>query len=170
MKKAFIILFTLLVCCSCGSTKVIPTIPVETVKEVYLHDTLVVRDIQFDSIYIYQSHDRDFHPALETLELGSELARLSTNGSARTLKPDTVFVKDVSVEYRYQMLRDTIERVKIETIRDSIPYEVKIIETKEVPRPLTWFDHLTRACFRVLIGVIFVLFVRFVFNNKFRVL
>ena len=153
MKKAFIILISILVCCSCGSTKVIPTIPVETVKEVYLHDTLVIRDIQFDSIYV--NHD------------------LLTDRSR-----DTVLIRETSTIYKYQMLRDTIERVKIETVRDSIPYEVKIIETKEIPRPLTWFDHLTRACFWVLIGVIFVLFVRAVypelcrrvFKNKIRVL
>lgn len=145
MKKTFIILITFLVCCSCGSTKVIPTIPVETVKEVYLHDTLVVRDLQFDSTYV--NHD------------------LLTDRSR-----DTVLIRETNTIYKYQMLRDTIERVKIETIRDSIPYEVKIIETKDVPRPLTWFDHLTRACFWVLIGAIFVLFVRFVFKNKIRVL
>lgn len=108
MKKPFIILFSLLVCCSCDSTKVIPTIPVETVKEVYLHDTLVVRDIQFDSIYV--NHD------------------LLTDRSR-----DTVLIRETNTIYKYQMLRDTIERVKIETVRDSIPYEVKIIETKEVP-------------------------------------
>ena len=129
MKNPFIILSTLLVCCSCGSTKVISTIPVETVKEVYLHDTLVIRDIKFDSIYV--NHD------------------LLTDRSR-----DTVLIRETNTIYKYQMLRDTIERVKIETIRDSIPYEVKIIETKDVPRPLTWFDHLTRFCFWFLIGAL----------------
>ena len=141
MKKPFIILFTLLVCCSCGSTKDIPTIPVETVKEVYLHDTLVVRDIQFDSIYV--NHD------------------LLTDRSR-----DTVLIRETNTIYKYQMLRDTIERVKIETIRDSIPYEVKIIETKDVPRPLTWFDHLTRACFWFLLGIVGFYLIRFILELR----
>ena len=135
MKKPFIILFTLLVCCSCGSTKDIPTIPVETVKEVYLHDTLVVRDLHFDSTYV--NHN------------------LLTDRSR-----DTVLIRETNTIYKYKMLRDTIERVKIETIRDSIPYEVKIIETKEVPRPLTWFDHLTRAISWIVTGIFIFYIIR----------
>ena len=83
------------------------------------------------------------------------------------LKPsetDTVFIKDVSVEYRYKLLRDTIYKVE----RDSIPYQVTVTEIKEITRPLTWYDHLTQSVFWVVIGVLFVLFVRFVFNLKKR--
>ena len=36
------------------------------------------------------------------------------------------------MEYRYKLLRDTVERVKLEVVRDSIPYEVRITEVKEV--------------------------------------
>lgn len=142
MKNPFIILISILVCCSCGSTRVIPTIPVETVKEVYLHDTLVIRDIKFDSIYV--NHD------------------LLTDRSR-----DTVLIRETNTIYKYQMLRDTIEQVKIETVRDSIPYKVNIIETKEVPRPLTWFDHLTRACFWLLVGALVYYLIRLI--RKFRV-
>ena len=113
---------------------------VQVVREVS-RDTLYLSNVQYDSIYVYQDHLTD-------------------------RSRDTVLIRETNTIYKYQMLRDTIERVKIETVHDSIPYEVKIIETKDVPRPLTWFDHLTRACFWVLIGVIFVLFVRFVFNLK----
>lgn len=137
MKKAFIILISIHVCCSCGSTKVVPTIPVETVKKVYLHDTSVVRDLQFDSTYV--NHD------------------LLTDRSR-----DTVLIRETNTIYKYQMLRDTIERVKIEAIRDSIPYEVKIIETKEVPRPLTWFDHLTRAISWIVTGIFIFYIIRLI--------
>ena len=41
---------------------------------------------------------------------------------------DTVYLRDVSVEYRYTLLRDTIYKTRI----DSIPYEVRVVETHEV--------------------------------------
>ena len=79
-------------------------------------------------------------------------------------EPDTVFIKDVSVEYRYKLLRDTTYKVE----RDSIPYQVTVTEIKEITRPLTWYDHLTRSVFWIVIGILFVQLVRFVFNLKKR--
>ena len=154
MKKViviFIVIVSALLISSCGSTKV----TTQTVRE-SLVDTVYLSNIQHDSIYVYQSHDRDYHPAARPLQLGTL--------QLGTLKPDIVFVKDVSVEYRYKLLRDTIRIIQ----RDSIPYEVTIVETKEITRPLTWFDHLTRACFWLLIGVLFVLFVRAVYHELCR--
>lgn len=124
-----------LVCCSCGSTRVAN----RTVRESSA-DTVCLTNIKYDSIYVYQSHDRDYRPGV----------------------PDTVFIKDVSVEYRYKLLRDTVRIVR----RDSIPYEVTIVETRDITRPRTWFDHLARGCCWSVIGVVFALFVRFVFKNK----
>ena len=86
-------------------------------------DTVYLNSRQYDSIYIYKDRITD-----------------------RT--KDTIYLKDVSVEYRYKMLRDTIKVVQ----RDSIPYEVTVIETKEITRPLTWYDHLTRLTFWFVIG------------------
>ena len=80
------------------------------------------------------------------------------------MRTDTLYVKDVSIEYRYKLLKDTIHVVE----RDSIPYQVTVTEIKEITRPLTWYDHLSRSVFWVVIGVLFVLFVRFVFNLKKR--
>ena len=83
------------------------------------------------------------------------------------LKPsetDTVFIKDVSVEYRYKLLRDTIYKVE----RDSIPYQVTITETKEIQRPLTWYDHLTRSVFWIAVGIFLVQLLRFMSNLKKR--
>ena len=144
MKKLVFVLVLVFVLTGCASTRV----ATQLVHDIQ-RDTIYVSNFQYDSVYVYQSHDRDYHPSLGTLELG-------------TLKPDTVFVKDVSIEYKYRILRDTVLKVQ----HDSIPYEVTIVETKEITRPLTWFDHFTRTCFWILIGIVFVLFVRFVFNLK----
>ena len=62
------------------------------------------------------------------------------------------------MEYRYKLLRDTVRIVQ----RDSIPYEVTIVQTKEIKRPLTWYDHLSRAILWLNIGFVLLLFVRFI--------
>lgn len=126
------------------------------------HTTQLVRDIQrdtiymtsqqYDSIYIYQERSADFKP--------SSLSREGWGGS------DTVYLKDVSIEYRYKLLRDTVRIVH----RDSIPYEVTVVETKEITRPLTTFDHICRFCFIFILSVLFVGFVKFVVNLKKNIL
>lgn len=113
--------------------------------------TQLVRDIQRDTIYISNvKHD--------SVYLNHE--RLIDRSK------DTVYIKDVSVEYKYRLLRDTIKVVQ----QDSIPYEVTVIETKEITRPLTVFDYICRFCFIFIISVLFVGFVRFVVKLKNRVL
>ena len=99
MKKYIILILTVLTVYSCTGTHHI-TQPVHNIQR----DTVYVSNFRYDSVYVYQSHDRDYHPSLGTLELG-------------TLKPDTVFVKDVSIEYKYRILRDTVLKVQ----HDSIP-------------------------------------------------
>ena len=140
-----ILCVTLLVCCSCGSTKVVT----QTVRDVTV-DTVYLSNVQYDSIYIYQERTSDYH--------------MNPLNPLKPSETDTVFIKDVSVEYHYKLLRDTIYKVE----RDSIPYQVTVTEIKEITRPLTWYDHLTQSVFWVVIGVLFVLFVRFVFNLKKR--
>lgn len=99
-------------------------------------DTVYMKDVQYDSIYIYKD-------------------RVTDRSS------DTVYLKDVSIEYRYRLLHDTIRLVH----RDSIPYEVTITETREITRPLTWFDHLTRACFWLIVGVVIAWLIKFIRNH-----
>lgn len=102
--------------------------------------TQLVHDIQRDTIYISNvKHD--------SVYLNHE--RLIDRSK------DTVYIKDVSVEYKYRLLRDTVKVVQ----RDSIPYEVVRIETKEITRPLTWYDHLTRVTFWFVIGSLLSLIV-----------
>lgn len=112
---------------ACGASKHIQAIPVETIKERTKSDTLYINNVQYDSIYISQNRYTD-------------------------RSKDTILIRQHDVEYRYKLLRDTIERIKLEVRHDSIPYEVRITETIEVPRRLTWYDHLTRAAFWLLTG------------------
>ena len=85
-------------------------------------DTLRLATRQYDSIYIYQERQQE-----------------------RT--HDTLYLRDVSIEYRYRLLRDTVYCTR----HDTVPYEVTVVRTKEIARPLTWFDHLTRLTFWVLL-------------------
>ena len=103
-------------------------------------DTVYLNQIQYDSIYVYQDRLLD-------------------------RSKDTVYLKDVSVEYRYKLLKDTVRIIQ----RDSIPYEVTIVQTKEITRPLTWFDHLTRLTFWLLIGAL-VAFILVKLNRVFKIL
>lgn len=119
---------TLLVCCSCGSTKV----STQLVREVSA-DTVYLTNQQYDSIYIYQDRFVD-----------------------RTR--DTLYVKDKSIEYRYKLLHDTVRVVH----RDSIPYQVTITQVKEISRPLTWFDHLSRICFGICLSGLLILLYKFI--------
>lgn len=132
----------LLVCCSCGSTKMV-TQTVEHVSK----DTIYLSNIQYDSIYVYQELDRDYRRGNPSTLSSGELVESIPYPSTIV---DTIFIKDKSIEYKYRLLRDTVRIVK----RDSIPYEVTITQVKEIARPLTWFDHLTRACFFILLGIV----------------
>lgn len=96
-------------------------------------DTIYLSNLQYDSIYIYNDHFTD-------------------------RSSDTLLIRCNTIEYRYRLLRDTIRL----THRDSIPYEVTVTEVKEITRPLSWFDHLTRACFWICTGSLFILLYRFI--------
>ena len=65
--------------------------------------------VRYDSIYIYRDRYVD---------------------SGR----DTVYIKETSVEHRYRLLRDTVHIVR----RDSVPYPVTVVETREV-RYTPWY-------------------------------
>ena len=80
-------------------------------------DTLSLSQVQYDSIYIFQDRLLD-------------------------RSRDTVYLRDVSIEYRYRLHRDTI------------PYQVTVTEVKEITRPLTFFDHLTRFTFWFAVGAL----------------
>lgn len=129
---------------ACGASKHVTQL-VEHVQK----DTVYLNSKQYDSIYIFKEQDKDYR-------CGNP-SSLTSHPS-----PDTVFLKDKSIEYRYKLLRDTIKVVQ----RDSIPYEVTITETKEIQRPLTWYDHFSRAILWLNIGFVILLFIRFIRKIK----
>lgn len=138
LQLILILLTLLLVCCSCGSTKrITESVPIETIKQVNIRDTLIIHDVQYDSIYVSQDKFVD-----------------------RTR--DTLLIREKQIEYRYRLLRDTVEKVKLEVIHDSIPYEVRITEKVEVTRPPTFFGRLCRYSFFFLLGAILLLVYRFI--------
>lgn len=140
-----ILSFTLLVCCSCGNTKV----ATQLVRDVRV-DTVYLSNMQYDSIYIYKDHVSEHH-------LGT-LPPMDSKGQYLEIpmRTDTLYVKDVSIEYRYKLLKDTIRVIE----RDSIPYQVTITEVKEITRPLTWYDHLSRSVLWLNIGFVIIVTVR----------
>lgn len=131
--------FTCLVCCSCGSTRHVTQLVEHTSV-----DTIYLSNVQYDSIYIYKDRVSEHH-------LGT-LPPTTSDGQYLNVptRTDTLYVKDVSIEYRYKFLRDTIYKTQI----DSIPYQVTVTEVKEITRPLTFYDHLTRTVFWFVIGVL----------------
>lgn len=151
MMIVLMFLLLLLVCCSCGSTKV----ATQMVRDVRV-DTVYLSNIQYDSIYIYKDHVSEHH-------LGT-LPPVDSNGKYlnQSMRTDTLYIKDVSIEYRYKLLKDTIRVVE----RDSIPYQVTVTEIKEIKRPLTWYDHFSRAVLWLNIAFGFYWLVRLI--RKFR--
>ena len=82
------------------------------VAEHVTHDTLYINKLHYDSIYVSRDHFTD-----------------------RT--HDTIYLRDVSVEYRYKLLHDTVYKVQ----HDSILYEVRVVET-QVERHIPWWAKL----------------------------
>ena len=107
------------------------------VVERITHDTLYQSNVHYDSIYIFQDRQLD-------------------------RSRDTVYLRDVSVEYRYRHLRDTIYKVQ----HDSIPYQVTVTEVKEITRPLSLFDHLTHFTFWLVVGALLLLIIRVIIRLK----
>ena len=101
------------------------------------HDTLYQSNVHYDSIYVFQDRQLD-------------------------RSRDTVYLRDVSVEYRYRHLRDTIYKVQ----HDSIPYQVTVTEVKEITRPLSLFDHLTHFTFWLVVGALLLLIIRVIIRLK----
>ena len=121
-----LLLLTLLTVYSCSTSRHVTQLVERTSV-----DTVYLSNVQYDSIYVYQDRQLD-----------------------RTR--DTVYLRDVSVEYRYRLLRDTIYKVQ----HDSIPYQVTVTEVKEITRPLTLFDHLTRLTFWFAVGALLTFLIR----------
>ena len=130
--KHLIILLTLLTVYSCSTSRHVTQLVERTSV-----DTVYLSNVQYDSIYIFQDRQLD-------------------------RSRDTVYLRDVSVEYRYRHLRDTIYKVQ----HDSIPYQVTVTEVKEITRPLSLFDHLTHFTFWLVVGALLLLVIRVIIRLK----
>lgn len=100
-------------------------------------DTIYVSNYQFDSVYVFKDKVTD-------------------------RSRDTLYIREVQTEYKYRILRDTILKVQ----RDSIPYEVTVVQTKEIVRPLTTYDKASRFCFWLVITAVLVIVSKFIFKLK----
>ena len=127
-----LLLLTLLTVYSCSTSRHVTQLVERTSV-----DTVYLSNVQYDSIYIFQDRQLD-------------------------RSRDTVYLRDVSVEYRYRHLRDTIYKVQ----HDSIPYQVTVTEVKEITRPLSIFDHLTHFTFWLVIGALLLLIIRVIIRLK----
>ena len=95
---------------------------VEQVKEMHT-DTVYVTSLQYDSIYIYNDKTLD-----------------------RT--KDTVYLRELSTEYRYKLLRDTLRIIESDTM--YIPYGVKVADNGKDKSFLPRFSELAKAAFLVV--------------------
>ena len=129
--KHLIIFLTLLTVYSCSTSRHVTQLVERTSV-----DTLYLSNVQYDSIYIYQERTSDYH--------------MNPLNPLKPSETDTVFIKDVSVEYRYRLLRDTVYQTRV----DSIPVIREVEVVREVPRPKTWFDRLCRYAFFLLCGAL----------------
>ena len=106
------------------------------VTERITHDTCYISNVQYDSIYIDNLHFID---------------RAS----------DTIVIRDRKTEFRYKFLRDTIKVVQC----DSIPYEVRVIETK-TERYTPWYARtLAFIGFLTLVWFAIRIFIKIKFNQ-----
>ena len=86
-------------------------------------DTVYVTSLQYDSIYIYNNKMLD-----------------------RT--KDTVYLRELSTEYRYKLLRDTLRIIETDTM--YIPYGVKVADNGKDKSFLPRFSELAKAAFLVV--------------------
>ncbi len=65
---------------------------------------------------------------------------------------DTILLTDRKTEYRYKVVHDTVRTVRT----DSVPYPVRVVETKTVPHVPPWIYLI----FGILLAVISFLMIR----------
>ena len=86
-------------------------------------DTMYIATQQYDSIYIYNDKTLD-----------------------RT--KDSVYLRELSTEYRYKLLRDTLRIIETDTI--YIPYGVKVADNGKDKSFLPRFSELATVAFLVV--------------------
>ena len=95
--------------------------------EVVRHDTVQTAIRHYDSIYVDRFVKQD-------------------------LRHDTILLTDRKTEYRYKVVHDTVRTVRT----DSVPYPVRVVETKTVHHVPPWIYLI----FGILLAVISFLMIR----------
>ena len=114
-----IIIFVMMAIVSCASSR-----HASEVEYVIHTDTVYITSQQYDSIYIYNDRSLD-----------------------RT--HDTVYIRELSTEHRYKLLRDTLRVTKSDTV--YIQHEDEVAISADAERPISWFDRLARAVFWIFV-------------------
>lgn len=91
--------------------------------ETVVRDTLSLSSMRYDSIFICKDAYTD-------------------------RSRDTILMRERTIEHRYRVLRDTVRLVR----RDSVPYEVRVTEYRDVPRRSSLIDYVAYAVL-VLVAV-----------------
>ncbi len=91
--------------------------------ETVVRDTLSLSSMRYDSIFV-------------------------SNDVYTDRSRDTILMRERTIEHRYRVLRDTVRLVR----RDSVPYEVRVTEYRDVPRRRSLFDYVAYAVL-VLVAV-----------------
>ena len=110
--------------------------PLSQPVEHLTRDTVYLSSLHYDSIYIFQERTSDYH--------------MNPLNPLKPSETDTVFIKDVSVEYRYRLLRDTVYKVQI----DSIPVIREVEVVREIPRKYNWIDYLCYTITAIISGLL----------------
>ena len=105
-----LLLLTLLTVYSCSTSRHVTQLVERTSV-----DTVYLSNVQYDSIYVFQDRQLD-------------------------RSRDTVYLRDVSVECRYKLLRDTVYRTRV----DSVPVIREVEVVREVPH-VPWWARFCRA-------------------------
>ena len=141
MKNCLLFILSLVSFCTfigCRSAKQ----AAQLIREVQ-KDTIYLSSLQYDSIFIIQERTSDYH--------------MNPLNPLKPSETDTVFIKDVSVEYRYRLLRDTVYQTQI----DSIPVIREVEVVREIPRKYNWIDYLCYTITAILSGLLLIRVLRY---------
>lgn len=114
-------------------------------------DTAYQHHQRHDSVFVFRNVEWDYRRAEAAACCGSaptasaeasSSTKRSVGGSTdgRCAPPDTLIIRETTVEHHYQWIRDTLYRLQ----RDSVPYAVPLIEEHEV-RYVPWYAKLLSA-------------------------
>ena len=122
-----LLLLTLLTVYSCSTSRHVTQLVERTSV-----DTVYLSNVQYDSIYVFRDRQLD-------------------------RSRDTVYLRDVSVEYRYRLLRDTVYKTQI----DSIPIIREVEVVREIPRKHNWIDYLCYTITAIISGLLLIRVLRY---------